>query len=202
MPTPSQRDALAARGFRNLRVWGRGVDTSLFRPDNPATLQGPRPVLMYMGRVAVEKNIEAFLDLNLPGAKVIIGDGPDRERLSQVYPDCHFLGYKFGRELARHIAGADVFVFPSKTDTFGIVLLEAMACGLPVAAYPVPGPRDVVDDGVSGVLDEDLEVIVTESQRLTRLVNNVLDFGRLEQGRKRYTQANLDLAELVPPERS
>ena len=109
-----------------------------------------------MGRVAVEKNIEAFLGLDLPGSKVIIGDGPDRERLEAEYPDCHFLGYRFGDELSRHLAGGDVFVFPSKTDTFGLVMLEAMGCGLPVAALPVDGPIDVVKNGTTGILDEDL----------------------------------------------
>ena len=109
-----------------------------------------------MGRVAVEKNIEAFLQLDLPGSKVIVGDGPDLERLRQQYPGVLFTGFKFGAELSQHLAAADVFVFPSLTDTFGIVLLEAMACGLPVAAYPVTGPIDVVRNGVTGVLDTDL----------------------------------------------
>jgi glycosyltransferase involved in cell wall biosynthesis len=160
VPTPSQRDALAARGFRNLRVWGRGVDTSLFRPDNPATLQGPRPVLMYMGRVAVEKNIEAFLRLRVPGSKVVVGDGPALDDLRRSWPEVTFTGARYGRELAAMLAAADVFVFPSRTDTFGVVLLEAMACGIPVAAYPVTGPRDVVVNGVTGVLDEDLNAAV------------------------------------------
>ena len=111
---------------------------------------------LYMGRVAVEKNIEAFLQLDLPGSKVVVGDGPDLERLKHQYPEVLFTGFKFGAELSRHLAAADVFVFPSLTDTFGIVLLEAMACGLPVAAYPVTGPIDVVRNGVTGVLDNDL----------------------------------------------
>ena len=121
-----------------------------------------------MGRVAVEKNIEAFLDLPRPGSTVIIGDGPDRERLAGRYEDCHFLGYRFGRELAERLAGSDVFVFPSKTDTFGIVMLEAMACGLPVAAYPVTGPLDVVRRGVTGCLDEDLAAACSRALYLNR----------------------------------
>jgi glycosyltransferase involved in cell wall biosynthesis len=156
VPTPTQRDKLLAWGFRNLKLWARGVDLEIFQPADPVSWDYPRPVAVYMGRVAVEKNIESFLDLKGLPSKVIIGDGPDLDRLRARYPDCHFLGPKFGRELARHLAAGDVFVFPSRTDTFGLVLLEAMACGLPVAAYPVQGPIDVLQDGVSGVMDEDL----------------------------------------------
>lgn len=156
VPTESQRRRLVKRGFANLRIWARGVDTSIFRPDDPVSYALPRPIHVYMGRVAVEKNIEAFLSLDLPGSKVVIGGGPDFDRLSAHFRDAHFLGPKYGRELARHLAGGDVFVFPSRTDTFGLVLLEAMACGLPVAAYPVSGPVDVVPDGTAGALDENL----------------------------------------------
>ena len=168
VPTGSQREALAARGFRNLGVWGRGVDTGLFRPDNAARLDVPRPVLMYMGRVAVEKNIEAFLRLRVPGTKVVVGDGPALEDLKRSWPGVTFTGARFGEALASLLAAADVFVFPSRTDTFGVVLLEAMACGVPVAAYPVTGPRDVVVDGVTGVLDEDLAAAVLGALRLDR----------------------------------
>ncbi|MGD9601625.1 MAG: glycosyltransferase family 4 protein [Gammaproteobacteria bacterium] len=160
VPTPTQRDKLLARGFAHLCLWARGVDLQVFRTDDPVDYPWPRPIAVYMGRVAVEKNIEAFLDLPATAAgvatKVVIGEGPDLERLRARYPDCHFLGPKFGRDLARHLAGGDVFVFPSRTDTFGLVLLEAMACGLPVAAFPVQGPIDVIAHGDSGVLDEDL----------------------------------------------
>ena len=156
VPTEGMRKTLLERGFEDVVIWSRGVLTDVFRPDDPIEYEFDGPIWVYVGRVAVEKNIEAFLDLNLPGAKVIIGDGPDRKRLINAYPNCHFLGYKFGRELARHIAGADVFVFPSKTDTFGIVMLEAMACGVPVAAFPVTGPIDVVRAGETGCLHEDL----------------------------------------------
>lgn len=156
VPTESQKNKLLEKGFRNIVIVSRGVNTDLFKPGPKSFLSCPRPVFLYMGRVAVEKNIEAFLQLGLPGSKVVVGDGPDLERLKHQYPEVLFTGFKFGAELSRHLAAADVFVFPSLTDTFGIVLLEAMACGLPVAAYPVTGPIDVVRDGVTGVLDNDL----------------------------------------------
>lgn len=147
---------LAARGFRHLSRWSRGVDTELFRPQDKGFLADPRPVAMYMGRVAVEKNIEAFLRLELPGTKYVVGDGPALATLARRYPAVRFVGMRHGDELARYLAAADVFVFPSLTDTFGMVLLEAMASGVPVAAYPVTGPKQVVENGVSGCLDEDL----------------------------------------------
>jgi len=156
VPTPSQRDRLLERRFRNVEIWSRGVDTRLFRPRDKTFLDLPRPVFAYMGRVAMEKNIEAFLNLDLPGSKLVVGDGPALDRLRARYPGAMFTGFKFGEELAAHLAAADVFVFPSLTDTFGIVLLEAMACGVPVAAFPVTGPIDVVKDGITGALDHDL----------------------------------------------
>ncbi len=168
VPTESQRRRLVERGFEHLRIWARGVDTTVFHPGDPFDYALPRPLKLYMGRVAVEKNIEAFLDLDLPGSKVVIGDGPDRGRLTARYPAVHFLGPRFGRELARHLAGADVFVFPSRTDTFGLVLLEAMACGLPVAAYPVQGPVDVVAAGRTGALAEDLGQAVAAALAMRR----------------------------------
>ncbi|MCP5201729.1 MAG: glycosyltransferase family 1 protein [Gammaproteobacteria bacterium] len=166
VPTPSQRQRLVERGFANLCLWSRGVDTTVFNPADPVHYALPRPIQVYMGRVAVEKNIEAFLALDLPGSKIVIGDGPDLERLRAAWPAVRFLGAKFGRDLARHVAGGDVFVFPSRTDTFGLVLLEAMACGLPVAAYPVQGPVDVVAAGASGVLDVDLGRAITAALTL------------------------------------
>lgn len=166
VPTPTQRDKLVERGFRNIRVWSRGVDTAVFNTYNPIDHPLPRPVAVYMGRVAVEKNIEAFLNLALPGSKLVIGDGPDLARLRQRHGNCHFTGVLFGRELARTLAGGDVFVFPSRTDTFGLVLLEAMACGLPVAAYPVQGPLDVIEHGVSGFLSEDLREAILAALQL------------------------------------
>jgi glycosyltransferase involved in cell wall biosynthesis len=154
--TNSLREELAARGFRKLGFWTRGVDTELFRPDDPATLDLPRPIFMTVGRVAVEKNLEAFLGLDLPGTKVVIGDGPQKAELERRYPDAKFLGEKTGHDLTSHMAAADVFVFPSLTDTFGVVQLEALACGTPVAAFPVTGPLDVIADHPIGALDQDL----------------------------------------------
>jgi len=155
--TQTIEDALTGRGFANIKRWTRGVDTTLFRPREKDFLALPRPVSLYVGRVAVEKNLEEFLKLDLPGSKLVVGDGPARAELQRKYPDVHWAGAKHGEELARHYAAADVFVFPSRTDTFGLVLLEAMASGLPVAAYPVPGPLDVVNGSGAGCLDEDLK---------------------------------------------
>jgi glycosyltransferase involved in cell wall biosynthesis len=155
--TPALANELRARGFRNVVLWPRGVDTGLFHP-RPADLGLPRPVFLCVGRVAVEKNLEAFLGLDLPGTKVIVGDGPARAALARKYPHAVFLGAKQGEELALAYAAADVFVFPSKTDTFGLVLLEALASGLPVAAFPVTGPRDVIGAAPVGVLNEDLRI--------------------------------------------
>jgi glycosyltransferase involved in cell wall biosynthesis len=155
--TDSLRQELASRGFRKLGFWTRGVDTDLFRPDAPAVIDLPRPIFMTMGRVAIEKNIEAFLSLDLPGSKVVVGDGPQKAMLKQKYPNVSFLGEKKGRDLTSHLAAADVFVFPSLTDTFGVVQLEALACGTPVAAFPVTGPLDVIADHPIGALDNDLQ---------------------------------------------
>ncbi len=155
--TESMRRDLESRGFVNIVPWTRGVDTELFRPGLTPALQLPKPVYLYVGRVAVEKNIEAFLSLDLPGSKLVVGDGPQLPELRRRYPDVHFAGMKEGEDLARHYAAGDVFVFPSRTDTFGLVLLEALACALPVAAYPVPGPLDVVGPAGVGALDEDLK---------------------------------------------
>jgi glycosyltransferase involved in cell wall biosynthesis len=148
---------LEGRGFVNVKPWSRGVDTGLFRPYHEPALDLPRPVYLYVGRVAVEKNLEAFLDVPLAkGSKLVVGDGPALPRLEAKHPEVHFAGARHGIELARHYACGDVFVFPSRTDTFGLVLLEALASGLPVAAYPVPGPLDVIGDSACGVLDHDL----------------------------------------------
>jgi glycosyltransferase involved in cell wall biosynthesis len=147
---------LEQRGFRNLRRWRRGVDTERFRPRDKGLLSLPRPIAAYVGRIAVEKNVEAFLRMPWSGSKLVIGDGPERARLQAQYPQAEFTGFRFGDELAEQLAASDILVFPSRTDTFGLVNLEAMACGVPVAAYPVQGPRDVIRDGVTGALDEDL----------------------------------------------
>ncbi|WP_376690150.1 glycosyltransferase family 4 protein [Wenzhouxiangella sp. EGI_FJ10409] len=158
--TQTQKTLLAERGFRNLHVWPGGVDTRLFRPRERDRLCLPRPISLYVGRVAVEKNIEAFLELDLPGSKVVIGGGPALAELEERYPGVHFLGYRHGEELAGLMSSADVFVFPSRTDTLGLVILESMACGVPVAAFPVPGPADLITDGGNGALDEDLREAV------------------------------------------
>lgn len=154
--TASLRAELARRGFAPILPWTRGVALEQFRPEPRDPWAGlPRPITLYVGRVAVEKNIEAFLKLDLPGSKVVVGDGPQRAALQRRYPQVHFAGWRQGEALSRAYAGADVFVFPSLTDTFGLVLLEAMACGTPVAAFPVTGPLDVVAPG-TGVLGPDL----------------------------------------------
>lgn len=167
--TPSLHRELAEKRFRAIKAWTRGVDLDLFRPIPDADLGLPRPVFAYVGRVAVEKNIEAFLALDLPGSKVVVGDGPAMAGLQRQFPAAHFLGAKFGEDLAHAYAAADVFVFPSLTDTFGLVLLEAMACGTPVAAYPVTGPRDVVGAATdAAALDPDLRTACLKALTLSR----------------------------------
>ncbi|CAN5896953.1 glycosyltransferase family 1 protein [soil metagenome] len=166
VPTGSVQQLLLAHGFKNVVVWSRGVDTDLFRPRPKGFLDAPRPIAMYTGRVAVEKNIEAFLALDLPGSKFVVGDGPDLPDLRERYPAVRFVGWKRGEELASYLAAADVFVFPSRTDTFGLVLLEAMACGVPVAAYPVTGPIDVVVPNQTGFLNEDLRQAALDALKL------------------------------------
>lgn len=166
--TPSIEEDLRRRGFLNLRRWSRGVDTLLFRPRSEPLLDLPRPIHLYVGRLAIEKNIEAFLNLDLPGSQVVIGAGPLQADLKARFPKAHFLGQRIGEDLARLYAAADVFVFPSLTDTFGLVILEAMASGLPVAAFPVAGPKDIVRDGVSGALDLDLGQAIARALNIPR----------------------------------
>src|SRR6185369_7978457 len=166
--TDSLRRELAGRGFRRLGNWTRGVNTELFRPDDPAELDLPRPIFMTMGRVAVEKNLEAFLSLDLPGSMVVIGDGPQKAELERKFPRARFLGEKKGRDLSSYLAAADVFVFPSLTDTFGVVQLEALACGTPVAAFPVTGPLDVIADHPIGALDNDLRAACLCALKISR----------------------------------
>ena len=170
--TESLRREMAGLGFHHLRIWSRGVDVEHFHPVPGASLPYEAPIWLYVGRVAVEKNIEAFLALDLPGTKVVVGDGPARATLAEKYPDVRFLGALTGEPLVRTYAASTVFVFPSRTDTFGLVLLEALACGLPVAAYPVPGPLDVVgpDSHGEGVaaLDEDLGAACRKALEIAR----------------------------------
>jgi glycosyltransferase involved in cell wall biosynthesis len=164
--TGSVRDELQTRGFKNLATWRRGVDTDVFKPMAKDFLQLPRPIAAYVGRVAIEKNIDVFMQMPWSGSKIVIGDGPERARLEAQYSDVVFTGYRFAQELARHLAAADVMVFPSRTDTFGLVNLEAMACGVPVAAYPVTGPIDVIEDGVTGALDADLAAAAVRALKI------------------------------------
>jgi len=166
--TPSLAAELTARGFQRLRMWSRGVDNQLFRPDRARHLDLPRPIFMSVGRIAPEKNLEAFLSLPLPGSKVVIGEGPQEAELRARFPQAHFLGSMAGEGLAAHMAAADVFVFPSRTDTFGIVQLEALSCGVPVAAYPVTGPVDVIGQSPAGVLDDDLRQACLRALELPR----------------------------------
>jgi len=166
--TESLRDELLEHGFSNIRLWSRGVDATLFSPLKEAALDYPRPVFLYVGRLAVEKNLPAFLSLDLPGTKVVVGDGPARAELQRQFPQAHFLGTLTGEALATVYASADVFVFPSRTDTFGMVLLEALASGLPIAAFPVPGPKDVLGKSACGVLDEDLREAALAALKVSR----------------------------------
>jgi glycosyltransferase involved in cell wall biosynthesis len=172
--TPSMREELAMGGFVRLRAWPRGVDLSLFRPDlrqeAPDFTELPRPLFAYVGRVAVEKNISAFLDLDLPGTKLVVGGGPQLRALKRAYPHVRFVGPRFGRELARAFASADVLVFPSLTDTFGRVVIEALASGAPVAAFPMTGPRDILRgvEGLAGVTDADVRVACMRAPTLER----------------------------------
>jgi len=168
----SLNQQLSERGFKHLHLWRRGVDLQRFHPRPPhaelATL--PRPIMAYCGRLAVEKNIDAFLNLKIEGTKLVIGDGPQRAELAARHPGVKFVGYRHGAELATMVGSADVLVFPSLTDTFGLAMIEALACGVPVAAFPVPGPIDVIEQGVTGVLHEDLSVAVRSALQLDRNV--------------------------------
>jgi glycosyltransferase involved in cell wall biosynthesis len=154
--TETVRRELAARGFERVVPWTRGVDLALFRPGCPPALDLPRPVFLCVGRVATEKGLPAFLDLDLPGSKLVVGDGHLLPEMKRRYPEVRFVGRQEGEALVRHYASADVFVLPSRTETFGLVMLEALACGLPVAALPVPGPLDVIGDSGAGALDWNL----------------------------------------------
>ncbi len=159
---------LEAHGFKKVVFWHRGVDTEVFNPRDPMPLKEEHPIFMYMGRVAVEKNIEAFLSLDLPGTNYVVGDGPARASLERKYPKAVFTGYKFGAELARYVAAADVFVFPSVTDTFGLVMLEANACGVPVAAVHSQAANTVVREGVNGIVSDDLKDACMRALKLSR----------------------------------
>ena len=169
VPTVSIHNILRENGFNNTKVWTRGVDRKQFRPIEGVDLGLPKPVFICVGRVAPEKNLDAFLSLDLPGTKLVVGDGPDLDRLKREFPDAVFSGKQTGEALARSFAGSDVFVFPSLTDTFGLVLLEAIASGLPVAAFPVPGPLDVIANTGAGVLSQDLRQAALAALAIGRL---------------------------------
>ena len=171
--TPTMMDRLRDHGFKNIAPWSRGVDTDLFHPSKRGVDGGvypdlPRPIFAYVGRVSVEKNIEAFLALDLPGSKVVVGDGPARAELAERFPDTYFAGSRFGEDLARHYADADVFVFPSLTDTFGLVILEAMASGTPVAGFVAPGPKDIIPGSGAGAVNDDLRIACLEALACSR----------------------------------
>ncbi|OZI68190.1 glycosyltransferase family 4 protein [Bordetella genomosp. 1] len=169
VPTPTVRDIVAARGLQNLKVWSRGVDGKKFHPvDGDAFAHLPRPIWLSVGRVAREKNLDAFLSLDLPGSKVVAGGGPDEARLHKKFPDAHFLGPQADDHLPSYYSAADVFVFPSLTDTFGLVMLEAMACGTPVAAFDTEAPRAVIRNGVTGFIDSDLARACLQARTLDR----------------------------------
>lgn len=168
VPTPVVQRDLQQRGFRNLRLWSRGVDHRVFYPREGARLEGKPPIFLYVGRVAVEKNIDSFLQLDLPGTKWVVGEGPELARIRRQYPEVRFLGVLSQDELAQVYSGADVFVFPSQTDTFGLVMIEALACGCPVAAYPVTGPLDVIGDSPAGALDHDLKAACLRALQIPR----------------------------------
>ncbi len=167
-PSAAVKRDLESHGFRNVVLWSRGVDLDIFKPQRGDRLGSARPIFLYVGRVAVEKNIEAFLELDLPGSKWVVGAGPALKDIQSRYRDVNYLGVLGQHELAQVYVSADVFVFPSKTDTFGLVLLEAMACGLPVAAYPVTGPVDVLGDSKAGVMHENLRTACLEALKLRR----------------------------------
>lgn len=166
VPTPSMQAELESHGFKRVRQWTRGVDTELFKPREKAFLDLPRPIFINVGRVSIEKNIEAFLSLDLPGTKVVVGDGPAMQSMQARFKQAVFVGAKKGEDLARHYAAADVFVFPSKTDTFGLVVLEALSSGVPVAAYPVTGPKDIIESDDLGALDDDLRTAALQALKL------------------------------------
>lgn len=168
VPTESVRACLSDKGFENLVVWGRGVDLRMFHPGKQKALPYPAPIFLYVGRVSVEKGVEDFCKLDLPGTKLIVGDGPQRAALESKYKDCVFVGAKTGEELAEIYASSNVFVFPSKTDTFGLVILEAIASGLPVAAFPVQGPVDILTPGLNGIMHTDLRTAILDAMHLSR----------------------------------
>lgn len=167
--TPNLRKELLDHGFTNVVITPLGVDVELFKKNPSPTISTPaKPIFVYSGRLAVEKNVDDFLRLDLPGTKIVIGDGPERRRLEHQYTHAQFLGHKTQKEVADWLSLADVFVFPSVTDTFGLVILEALACEVPVAAYPVMGPEDIITNGIDGVLNTNLEKAAKDALKIPR----------------------------------
>ena len=190
--TPSLMAEFTQRGFKNLGLWTRGVDTELFNPERAIDLDLPRPIFVCVGRIAVEKNLPAFLSLDLPGSKVVIGQGPQEAELRRRFPDVKFMGLLDEKILPAYLAGSDVFVFPSRTDTFGVVQLEALACGVPVAAYPVTGPRDVIGHEPVGVLHEDLRAACMGALRVSRKSCRTFALGRSWEASARQFLGHVD----------
>jgi glycosyltransferase involved in cell wall biosynthesis len=166
--TETIRRELAENGFERLALWTRGVDITLFQPGRPPAVDLPRPVFLCVSRIAAEKNLPVFLDLDLPGSKLVVGDGHLLPEMKRRYPNVHFAGRQQGEALVRHYASADVFVLPSRTETFGLVMLEALACGVPVAALPVPGPLDVIGNSAAGALEWDLRAAAMAALEIPR----------------------------------
>jgi glycosyltransferase involved in cell wall biosynthesis len=185
-PTATIAAELRRRGFSRVRIWTRGVDHGRFYPRASGKLDLKRPIFLSVGRLAVEKNLEVMLKLDLPGSLVVVGDGPARAHLQSRFPRACFLGEKRGEALAEIYACADVFVFPSRTDTFGNVILEALASGLPIAAFPVPGPVDIIGNSGAGVLDEDLRAACLKALSIPREAARArsLDFTWKESARQ------------------
>lgn len=200
--TASLARDLRGRGFRRLALWSRGVDTALFDPAAAASLDLPRPIFLNVGRLAIEKNLEAFLALDLPGSKVVVGEGPQEAELRRRFPGAHFLGTRHGRELAAVMAAADVFVFPSLTDTYGVVQLEALASGVPVAAFPVPGPLDVVGGHGVGALDADLGAACLAALAIPRGVCRDFALGRSWEASARQFVRNVGHASIRGADRT
>ncbi len=200
--TEALKKELETRGFRRVSLWSRGVDTTIFRPEAAVHARSDQPLYTYVGRIAPEKNIEAFLRLDLPGEKCVVGDGPALPELRRRYPDVVFTGYRQGRALAALIAASSVFVFPSLTDTFGIVQLEAMACGVPVAAFPADGPRSVIENGRNGWLDHDLKAAISNCLSIDRRHCRQFALKHSWQACTRQFLDNLSLLDPLPAETS